>query len=139
MNRRVLFAGLFSTVVFLFATASAFADHCNCRGGYSIGGCSTPTVRNYSGITTYSPAVNNSYDYQPQQYQYYVPQTTYYRSYPTYNYSRPRISIHIGSGRHSIYSHRSHSYGYGHSYGFGHNYGHGFSFGSFHFGRHHHH
>jgi hypothetical protein len=143
MKHRILFAGLITATASLLTAESAFADHCSCNGGYSIGGCTTPAVRNYSGTTYFAPSVTTGYYHQPQIYyyqpQYFVPQTTYFRSYPSYgysshNYARSGISIRIGSGSRLSYGYRP--------YGFGRNYGHGFGFGSsfhLHSRRHHHH
>ena len=137
MKHQMLFAGLVVTAVSVLTAETAFADHCNCNGGYSIGGCTTPSVQSNRGVTYYAPIQTNGYYYQPQSYfyqpQYYRPQTTYFRSYPSYGYSRPGISIHIGSGFRSSYGYRPYSYGFGRSYGSG------FGFGSSLHSRHHHH
>ena len=133
MKHHILFAGLVTAAASLATAETALADHCSCNGGYSIGGCTTPDARNYSGTTYFAPSVTNGYYHQPQIYyyqpRYSVPQTTYFRSYPSYgyssrSYSRPGISIHIGSGSRLSYGSRPYGYGYGR------NYGHGFGFGS---------
>jgi hypothetical protein len=138
MTRHNLFAGLLSAVALLLASETAFADHCCCNGGYSIGGYATSPAQIYGGTTYYSSPAVNSYYYQPG---YYQPQTVYYRSYPSYGYSgypRSGLSIQIGSGFGSGYGYSPYRYG---NYGFGQRsgFGIGFGFGGSSRGHHHHH
>lgn len=129
MTSHTLLAGLLTAAVSLTAVEAARADHCRCNGGYSIGGCTTPSARVYSGTTYYSQPVVRGY--------YYSPYPSHYRSYSPYGYSpygsspygysRSGISIRIGSGVRSGYGYRP--YGY-RSFGYGSRYGSSFGFGS---------
>ncbi len=126
MTRHILFAGLCAAAASLLTTDAAFADHCRCGGGYSIGGCTTPSAAVPRGATYYSSRVSSGY--------YYSPRSNYYRSDPTYLYSRPGITISIGSGFRSGYGgYRPYGYSFGPRYGYR-----SFGFGSS-FHRHHHH
>ena len=142
MSRQILFAGLVAAAASLLPAEAAFADHCRCNGGYSIGGCTSPSAQVYSGATNYSVPAANGYYYQPQQYyvpqyqtQYYYPGSAYYGSYPSYGYSRPGLTIQFGSGIRSGIGYQPYSYGFGQRYGYG--FGFGSSFHSH--SRHHHH
>jgi hypothetical protein len=135
MTRHILFVGLCAATVYLLPVDAAFADHCRCGGGYSIGGCTTPATAVPSGTVYYSSPATSGYYYSPQ---YYSPGNSYYRSYPSYGYSRPGFSISIGSGFGSRFGSGFGNRPYGYS-SFGSRYGYsGFGFGSS-ISRHHHH
>ena len=143
MKHHVLFTGLVVTAVSMLTAETVVADHCNCNGGYSIGGCTTPPAGSYGSTTYYAPLQSNGYSYQPQPYyyqpQYYRPSTTYFRGYPSYGYARPGISIQFGSGFGSSYGYRPYNYGFGRSYGSGFGFGSALHFHSrHHHSRHHH-
>ena len=127
MNRHILIAGLCAATASLLTVDTAQADHCRCGGGYSIGGCTTPSAPASTGVRYYAGPAASSYYYSPS---YYSPGSYYYGGSPSYGYYRPGFSISIGSG----FGYRP--YGGYNSFGPRYGYG-GFGFGSS-FSHHHH-